>query len=56
MIVILQAPTDGITGDICPRGGFCPEGSSIQANCPPGTYGNSTGNRAEEDCIQCDPG
>ena len=52
----VSAPTDGITGDICPRGGFCPEGSTVQANCPLGTYGNSTGNKAKEDCIDCDPG
>ena len=49
-------PIDEITGGICPRGGYCPEGSSIQANCPPGTYGNATGNRAEEDCVECDAG
>ena len=52
----VSAPTDGITGDVCPRGGFCPQGSAIQANCPVGTYGNSTGNRGPEDCITCDPG
>ena len=52
----IPAPTDGITGDICPRGGYCPEGSTVQANCPLGTYGNSTGNRAKEDCVDCDPG
>eukprot|EP00118_Oscarella_pearsei_P024287 m.302953 g.302953 ORF g.302953 m.302953 type:complete len:234 (+) comp40832_c0_seq1:6749-7450(+) len=50
------APPEGPTGGVCPRGGYCPEGSAVQANCPVGTYGNSTGNKAPEDCTSCDPG
>lgn len=29
-------PTDGITGDLCPPGHFCPEGSPRPIPCPPG--------------------
>lgn len=36
-------PEDGITGDICPRGHFCPEGSAAPSPCPSGEYSNATG-------------
>lgn len=36
-------PTDGVTGDICPLGHFCPMGSTSPVLCPDGTYSNSTG-------------
>lgn len=29
-------PTDGITGDLCPPGHFCPQGSPRPTPCPPG--------------------
>ncbi|KAM4702881.1 uncharacterized protein WCC33_011421 [Rhinophrynus dorsalis] len=35
-------PTDGITGDICPKKHFCSEGSSEPIPCPEGTYSNAT--------------
>ena len=38
-------PTDGITGDICPNGTYCPRGIDAPQNCPIGTFLNSTGNR-----------
>lgn len=38
-------PTDGVTGDICPNGTYCPRGSGASENCPIGTFLNSTGNR-----------
>lgn len=38
-------PTDGVTGDICPNGTYCPRGSDAPKNCPIGTFLNSTGNR-----------
>lgn len=40
-------PTDGVTGDICPVGTYCPRGSDSPKNCPIGTYLNSTGNRLD---------
>ena len=27
-------PTDGVTGDICPKGRYCPQGISIGIPCP----------------------
>ena len=38
-------PTDGITGDVCPNGTYCPRGIGAPINCPMGTFLNSTGNR-----------
>lgn len=38
-------PTDGVTGNICPKGTYCPRGSDAPENCPIGTYLNSTRNR-----------
>lgn len=40
-------PTDGVTGDICPNGTYCPRGSDAPKNCPIGTFLNSTGNRSD---------
>jgi hypothetical protein len=31
-------PVDGTTGDICEMGGYCPPGSNVTTQCPPGTY------------------
>ncbi|XP_071497018.1 uncharacterized protein [Diadema antillarum] len=51
-----SAPVDGFTGDVCPPGGYCPAGSAFPANCPLGTYSNSSGSKSPDDCIACDPG
>ncbi|CAH1797039.1 unnamed protein product, partial [Owenia fusiformis] len=48
-----SAPTDGTTGDICPAGSACPEGSSIHKFCENGTYTNHTGASV---CYECPPG
>ncbi|XP_071958404.1 uncharacterized protein [Antedon mediterranea] len=50
------APTDGVTGDICPQGKYCEEGSITGEDCPIGRYGNQTGLRTATDCPLCDPG
>lgn len=31
-----SSPTDGVTGDVCPAGSFCQEGSSIAQPCSDG--------------------
>ncbi|XP_013387786.1 multiple epidermal growth factor-like domains protein 11 [Lingula anatina] len=49
-------PTDGATGDICPQGLYCPQGSSVGVNCPIGRYGNQTGLTTSTECTLCDPG
>ncbi|XP_030833488.1 proprotein convertase subtilisin/kexin type 5 isoform X2 [Strongylocentrotus purpuratus] len=46
----LPTPRDGVTGDICPVGTYCPAGSNKTYDCPPSTY-NPT-----EECLGCDPG
>jgi hypothetical protein len=52
----LAAPTDGTQGNICPAGSYCPTGSSINIECPVGTYNANTGATAESNCVVCDAG
>ena len=33
-------PTDGVTGNVCPLGHFCPVGSAMPLFCKDGTYAN----------------
>ena len=49
-------PTDGITGNICPFGNYCPAGSSSPQQCQQGTYGPSSGLGASTDCLLCSYG
>ena len=49
-------PTDGVTGEICPTGGYCPQGSSVLTPCETGTYNNQTGLRQLSECTPCAPG
>jgi len=49
-------PTDGLTGDICPKGRYCPQGVSIGVPCPKGTFNNYTGIFNASECTQCLPG
>ena len=35
-------PTDGMLGDVCPLGHYCPESSPVPTYCPDGEYSNST--------------
>lgn len=37
-------PTDGITGNICPKGHYCPMGTEVSKNCPIGMFLNTTRN------------
>ena len=37
-------PRDGVTGNICPRGKYCPLGTAVPNDCPIGMFLNSTGN------------
>ncbi|KAJ7990480.1 hypothetical protein DPEC_G00300750 [Dallia pectoralis] len=48
-------PVDGVTGDLCPRGHYCPEGA-VPHPCPVGFYSNTTGNTQLSDCLPCDAG
>ncbi|XP_070552128.1 fibrillin-2-like [Ptychodera flava] len=53
---VVANPTDGVTGDICPSGHYCPSGSPAGVACPPGTYSNTTGNMDINDCFNCTAG
>ena len=44
------APYDGVTGNICPEGSYCPAGSPQHYYCPNGTYTNHTGASVCYDC------
>ncbi|XP_038155551.1 uncharacterized protein LOC119792815 [Cyprinodon tularosa] len=46
-------PFDGLTGDICPTGHYCPLASAFPIPCPDGTYSNSS---AAEVCVECPSG
>ena len=35
-------PTDGVTGDICPTGHYCPNGTALPLPCADGYYMNVT--------------
>ena len=41
------------TNNICPSGHFCPTGSAYPIPCPIGSYVNSSGSIALQDCINC---
>ena len=46
-------PTDGATGEVCPRGFYCTEGSEVPSSCEPGFYGPELQMLA---CDLCPPG
>ena len=52
----LSKPMDGVTGNVCPMGSYCPEGSKDHTLCPPGTYSNATQNEALANCLPCTKG
>ena len=41
------------TGKICPKGHFCPLGSSKPRSCRAGTYFDQLGAVFEDDCLDC---
>ena len=45
-----------LTERLCPRGHWCPLGTSTPKKCPPGTYFNATGAAYESDCGDCPAG
>ncbi|PIK41162.1 hypothetical protein BSL78_21986 [Apostichopus japonicus] len=50
-------PNDGnVTGDECPLGAYCPEGSASPLLCDAGYFLNSTHNDEESDCLPCTAG
>lgn len=49
----VSSPTDGSTGNKCPVGHYCPEGTSNPIPCVPGTF---TDTELNDVCLQCTPG
>ncbi|GCC23266.1 hypothetical protein chiPu_0001660 [Chiloscyllium punctatum] len=47
-------PLDGETGDLCPEGHYCPEGTAMPLQCGDGSYNNVTG--LAEPSGECSPG
>ena len=44
------------TNNICASGFYCPQGTTSEISCPPGTYSQSTGLQNFTDCINCEIG
>ncbi|WAR26195.1 hypothetical protein MAR_011899 [Mya arenaria] len=49
-------PTDNTTGNICPMGHSCPEGSSTPTICETGYFLSVTGSDDNSDCLICTGG
>lgn len=49
-------PNDGITGTICPAGGYCPSGASKLKSCPAGKYNDLIGQKNNSSCKDCTAG
>lgn len=52
----LGDPANDKDNSKCPKGGYCPTGSSIAQACPKGTYLNFTGAVNKSQCMACTPG
>lgn len=54
---IIPNPTSDGTGDVCPKGKFCPEGSATPEDCPIGTFnGLFQQNSSAAACEACTAG
>jgi len=51
-----STPIDNTTGNVCPPGKYCPEGSSTPVNCPIGTFISYKGAKTRDECQKCTPG
>ena len=49
-------PTDGVTGDICPTGAYCPEDSTSPTLCPAGSFNPGLGGPGLASCRPCTAG
>lgn len=45
-----------MTGNICPMGYYCTEGTTTPTPCPIGTFWDAVGGTSLSDCIVCDGG
>lgn len=53
---IYWAPTDGVMGNICGAGKYCPAGAFEETDCPAGTFSAGKGLAAANECTPCLPG
>ena len=51
---ITPTPMDGVMGQLCPQGYFCPNG--LKEPCPIGSYGHKTGLKSPDECSECPDG
>jgi len=49
-------PTDKITGNLCPKGGYCGLGAAVPAPCNAGRLMLISGAYEEAQCVPCPPG
>ena len=49
-------PIDGVLGNKCDPGHFCPNATGTPVPCPVGTMLDAEGAQAESDCLPCSPG
>jgi hypothetical protein len=49
-------PTDKITGNLCPKTGYCPKGAEQPKPCEAGTYVIIEGAHSQDQCVPCLPG
>ena len=52
----LKAPSGGITGGLCPKGGYCFRGAKKASPCPIGKYNSDEGAKSPADCLDCKAG
>ena len=51
--VSVNPPTDGTTGNTCPKGHYCGTGTISPVPCPPGTLNDNTGSSLSTACTAC---
>uniref|UniRef100_A0A7M5XIK9 Tyrosine-protein kinase ephrin type A/B receptor-like domain-containing protein n=1 Tax=Clytia hemisphaerica TaxID=252671 RepID=A0A7M5XIK9_9CNID len=51
-----SAPPGGLTGGLCPAGGYCGRGAKKVEVCPSGYYNPNEGAKSPSDCIECPSG
>ncbi|KAM3922961.1 uncharacterized protein RB166_012036 [Leptodactylus fuscus] len=54
--VVDKQPQDGLSGDICPPGHYCPEGTHSSKPCPAGTWSDEDGLGNRHECKPCPGG
>ncbi|XP_072282810.1 uncharacterized protein [Pyxicephalus adspersus] len=51
-----ECPRDGVTGELCPRGHYCSEGTHLPLPCPAGTWSDTEGLSRKTECQPCQGG